>query len=246
MRLLLLSDVHLEFAGYTPTSDGYDAVVLAGDTSSGLDGIAWAAGSFGGRPVAYVPGNHEYYGDAYPRHLAALRRAAAGTCVHVLDRGVLDLGPVRILGCTLWTDFQLNGSPRVSRRFAVESMWDYREIRISPRLRHLEPRDTVRWHRRSRAWLAAELAGSAVATVVATHHAPSPRSVSAALADRPYSPAYASDLTPLLAAGGPALWVHGHTHRRQDYRIGATRVICNPRGYPGQDTGFDPGLILEL
>ena len=36
----------------------------------------------------------------------------------------------------------------------------------------------------------------------------------------------------------PKLIVHGHTHRRMDYMLGDTRVICNPRGYPGENEWY--------
>lgn len=39
---------------------------------------------------------------------------------------------------------------------------------------------------------------------------------------------------------------HGHTHTPFDYLIGDCRVICNPSGYPGQDTGFNPNFELNL
>lgn len=32
-----------------------------------------------------------------------------------------------------------------------------------------------------------------------------------------------------------ALWTHGHVHTPFDYMIGATRAICNPRGYVGHE-----------
>ncbi|HOX24298.1 MAG TPA: metallophosphoesterase [Candidatus Krumholzibacteria bacterium] len=246
MRLLLLSDLHLEFADFAPPAVDADLVLLAGDISTGTAGVAWAAAAFGDRPVVYVPGNHEYYGEAFPRHLGALRRAAKGTGVRVLDRGVLELDSVRILGCTLWTDFDLHGDSRAARALAAERMWDYREIRISPRLRAARPRDTLRWHRRARAWLARELAGANARTVVVTHHAPSAGSVSVAPDDQPFSPAYASNLEALITTSGPALWLHGHIHRARDYRLGGTRVVCNPRGYPGQHTGFDVGFTVDL
>jgi len=247
MRLLLYSDLHLEFASFVPPALDADCVLLAGDTSTGTAGVVWAARTFGDRPVVYVPGNHEYYGEAYPRHLAALRRAARGTRVHVLDRDVLELDSLRILGCTLWTDFALHGDPRAARALAAEMMWDYREIRVSPRLRCAVPRDTGRWHGRARAWLERELTATTKRTVVVTHHAPSAHSLAkCGLADRPYNPAYASNLEALIAAHGPALWLHGHTHCRRDYRLGETRVVCNPRGYPDQTTGFAPGLVVDL
>src|SRR5439155_709852 len=45
---------------------------------------------------------------------------------------------------------------------------------------------------------------------------------------------------------GCTLWIHGHTHTFFDYRAGGARVICNPRGYPGEATGFRPDLIVEI
>jgi predicted phosphodiesterase len=55
-------------------------------------------------------------------------------------------------------------------------------------------------------------------------------------------------LDELVARSGAALWIHGHTHVSQDYRIGNTRVICNPRGYAGYELNpaFDPRLIIEV
>ena len=35
------------------------------------------------------------------------------------------------------------------------------------------------------------------------------------------------------------LWTHGHTHHPFDYRIGSTRIVCNPRGYGGHDPQAD-------
>ncbi len=247
MRLHVLSDLHLEFAGFRPPRTDADVVILAGDTHVGCEGVAWAAGAFGDHPVVYVPGNHEFYGHALPKHVHDMRRAARGTNVHVLDRGVLDLDGVRILGCTLWTDFALDGHPRLARSLADEMLWDYREISVLPTGRDLQPADTARRHHQARRWLETEMAAASGPTVVVTHHAPSRQSVSPEADDQPYAPAYASDLDDLIATGGPSLWIHGHTHLPRDYRLGATRVVSNPRGYPGQSRkAFDPGLVLEV
>ena len=43
------------------------------------------------------------------------------------------------------------------------------------------------------------------------------------------------------------LWVHGHTHDEFDYKIGITRVVCNPRGYPKEKSNWHFKLeYLEL
>ena len=66
----------------------------------------------------------------------------------------------------------------------------------------------------------------------------------------PINACFVSDLADRIARWQPALWLHGHTHDSFDYRLGATRVVCNPRGYaPGgvvENACFDPQLVLEV
>jgi hypothetical protein len=31
-----------------------------------------------------------------------------------------------------------------------------------------------------------------------------------------------------------------------DYFVGRTRVLCNPRGYPGENPNFNPSLVVEV
>lgn len=33
-----------------------------------------------------------------------------------------------------------------------------------------------------------------------------------------------------------------HVHRTVDYTINSTRIVCNPKGYPGEDTD----LIIDV
>ena len=125
-------------------------------------------------------------------------------------------------------------------------MNDYRRIRrrASGHHKYVRPSDLLALHRASRAWLDGHLAQPhAGPTVVVTHHAPHPASLPAPGFDLAHC--YASDLSPLIEARQPDLWVHGHLHSRADYRIGATRIVCNPRGHieePGAAT-FDPSVI---
>jgi len=46
----------------------------------------------------------------------------------------------------------------------------------------------------------------------------------------------------------PRLWIHGHTHESFDYKIGKTRVVCNPRGYASteKNKGFRPDYTLVV
>lgn len=83
-------------------------------------------------------------------------------------------------------------------------------------------------------------------TIVVTHHAPSPRLEAPGYVNGPLSPSFVSDAGPLIERSGIPLWIHGHTHYNVDYRLGATRVLSNQRGYPTEACArFDPGMVSE-
>jgi Icc-related predicted phosphoesterase len=86
--------------------------------------------------------------------------------------------------------------------------------------------------------------------VVITHHAPSFVSVPEYYKhDHLMNGGYASDLSEdILDNENIKVWVHGHMHDPVDYKIGETRILANPRGYPGETetNGFLPGLYFEV
>ena len=83
--------------------------------------------------------------------------------------------------------------------------------------------------------------------VVVTHHAPSPESIPPSFQESAFNPCFASDMTRFITESKVRLWIHGHIHAHSDYMIGNTRVLANPRGYPGESkTGFEPGLVVEV
>jgi predicted phosphodiesterase len=248
VRLHVLSDLHLEFGPVALPDVDADAVVLAGDISVGLRGIEWASRAFAGRPILYVPGNHEYYGHTYPRFLEKMRGRALELGVVLLSDGAVTIGGVRFLGATLWTDFELAGDRRLAEATAQEVMVDFKKIRVDPSFRRARPRDAQLWHVQSRRWLEREFGTPHPGgTMVITHHAPSSRSLAAARPRPPVDAAYASDLEELVERSGVDCWVHGHTHRCVDYRLGATRVVSNQRGYPDEPVErFNPALVVEV
>ncbi|MGZ5780867.1 MAG: metallophosphoesterase, partial [Burkholderiaceae bacterium] len=86
-------------------------------------------------------------------------------------------------------------------------------------------------------------------TVVITHMAPSRLSVAEQYATDEVSAAYASNLDHLVEQAD--LWIHGHMHDSFDYRVGKSRVVCNPCGYMSrggtpENFRFDPNYIVDL
>jgi predicted phosphodiesterase len=247
MKIHVLSDLHCEFEPFHPPATDADVVVLAGDTCTGTRGIELAREWFPDRPVVYVAGNHEYYGESTPRLNRKLADAARGSGIRFLENGQVVAGGVRFLGCTLWTDFELFGERQHSMAAAQAVMNDFRLIRVDPAYHRFRPADARVSHMVSLDWLMAQLdAPFDGPTVIVTHHAPSLRSVNPRFHDHPATPAYASNLEWLLD-GRAALWIHGHTHVRLDYEIGGTRVLSNQRGYPEDPVeGFDPALVVQV
>src|SRR5262249_18416815 len=100
------------------------------------EGLRWAAETFDGAvPVVYVPGNHEYYDGEFGALEAAMRDAAASIDnVHYLNNATLvdPRGHWRVLGTTLWTDFDLYGADDDSRATSIAAaervMLDYRGL----------------------------------------------------------------------------------------------------------------------
>jgi hypothetical protein len=215
MRLHILSDLHLEFEPFTPPTVEADVVILAGDIGTGRNGLKWALTTFPDRPVIYVLGNHEFYGQKLRKLIRELQEMADGTNVHLLENERCSIGDVVFLGATLWTDFALNGNPVVSEVVAQTEMNDYRRIRTLPRYSRLRPSDTRRLHMQSRQWLEDQVFGlKGRKVVVVTHHAPSRESVPPAFDGDPCNPAFASDLSRFIVESEARLWVHGHIHPR--------------------------------
>lgn len=248
MRVQVLSDIHVEFHSFEPPDVDADVVILAGDIHVKDKGLEWAIEKFPHTPVLYVLGNHEYYGAAIPKQLKKIKAQAEGTQVRILENEAVVINNTKFLCCTLWTDFNLFGDPRIAGHEASQVMTDYRKIRVSPEYRKLRSVDTVAFHHRSLRWLRQEVESNQnEKLVIITHHAPSKRSVPQHFCDNILSAAYASHLDNFVAQSKADLWVHGHMHSFSDYTLGNTRVVCNPRGYPDEPTaGFDPGLVIEV
>lgn len=244
MRLHVLSDLHLEVEPFEATVTDADLVVLAGDIDNGIRGMQWARRSFT-QPVLYLAGNHESYDNDFDQTEAALAACADNERLFLFDCTERVIEGVRFLGCTLWTDYSL--APQPHRAAAIEASRkrnpDYKLIRRGERA--FAPEDAIALCGRHLPWLEQRLeARHDGPTVVITHFAPHPKSIAPMYQGHPANPGFIVDLDRLM--GRAELWIHGHTHTAFDYHVHGTRVVCNPRGYPKETTGFVPGFVVEV
>ena len=199
-------------------------------------------------PALYVCGNHEFYGEKFPRLIDKLKEEAKGSNVHILEDDTFEYEGIRIFGATLWTDMNLHGERQEASNLARDRMNDYKRVRHSPSYRKLQPTHTRAKHHSTTLALRKFLQdGDPTKSIVITHHAPSIRSLPERRREFPISAAYASNLEDLIDESGPALWIHGHIHHSNDYKIKNTRILTNPRAYiddPNRD--FNPELVIDF
>lgn len=219
--------------------------------------------------VVYVPGNHDFWGHRWQSELARGRALAISLGIALLAEGeAVERAGIRIVGATLWTDYEVGPIPRAAAMAAcadrLAGMRDHRKIK--ERLpdggtNAFRPAAALREHvvqrGRIERLLATPFDGE---TVVVTHHAPHPASLRHGEWREATDAAYGSDLSEiLLGPHAPRLWLHGHVHRPIHYRVGATLVVANPRGLvttsrdrrsgervETENPAFDPTLVLEI
>lgn len=254
MKIQVVSDLHIEHRPGQKTFDWWkgdvDVLVVAGDACDTpsmprfRDMLEPITDS--GTQVIYVPGNHETYRSTgiaqYENVLADTFGMVSG--VTVLQNQTVDIFArgevVRFIGSTLWSDLS---NPLNALR--VRGWPDFQV------LGHDTGRHTY-LHRYSVDFIH-DACGDAyeegVKAVVVTHFVPSYRSVHERFRGDDANPYFATDLEWITAGPeAPAVWVHGHTHDPFDYQLNKTRVVCNPLGYPNEqswkETTFDTQKII--
>ena len=281
MKIQLLSDLHLESnpnfkAMPTP---GADLLVLAGDIGSyqtgskltelgitdfGLTRFSPLPVSQGGAgwpvPVVFLPGNHEYDGLDFKLAHARLRETCERLGMIWLERETTFMHGVRLIGCTLWTDFdalaglnpQSAGDPLSQQLKAREKAFRAANFYLKKHhaFRQGKPmlaEEVRKEGLKSQQWLRQALATSFDGpTVVITHFAPSLLSADPRYGLNPGTAGFCNGLDDLLPA--VRLWLHGHLHCPSDYMKQGCRVVANPLGYAkkGEQDGYRETLLVSV
>lgn len=199
MKLHILSDLHFEFQKWPARIDvneiDADLTILAGDIGVGLQGIQWALDHFR-RPVIYVMGNHEYYGQRpMAKTLEKAKRKCAETYVHLLD------DDFALFGIEKREAMMANARKTMTNYIVIYGVRRGRVSEPGVSLRRqgdlITPQTALALREKGRQFLEKQFAitenadGNAwKATVVVSHHAPSARSLVNPLARSPDDAAY--------------------------------------------------------
>ena len=256
MNIQLLSDLHLEtHPHFVPEhAPNADALILAGDIGSYQEGsllVTQGDNDFGLArfsprtdlaawpvPVFFVPGNHEYDGMDFEEAHARLQESCARLQITWLHRRVIEMKGVRLIGCTLWTDFEAlvpaQGplTQQLKAREKAERAADF-YLRKTGTTLDGQPflSAAVRAQAQAdQAWLTQALSEPfAGPTVVITHFAPSLKSADPRYGLTPGTAGFCNALDHLLPKAN--VWMHGHLHCAHDYVHEGCRVVANPLGY---------------
>lgn len=244
LTIQLLSDLHLELhsdggAQYIETLDptGVDVLVLAGDILS-LRFYTQAKARFKRlaekyKKILYVPGNHEFWGMSIDEGFSVLDRICAEVPeLIVLRNQVISIDGHRFLGGTMWF-------PRwpPTSDYAASMLPDFKEIKGFGSWVTME-------NARFTAFLKKNLQEG---DVVVTHYLPSTKSVASRYRGSPLNDFFVSEMDLFILDRHPTLWIHGHTHFAFDYQFSKTRIVCNPRGYPGTENDeFVEKLLIPI
>jgi predicted phosphodiesterase len=247
VKILYASDLHLEFPQNSfpppPSPEEYDVVVLAGDVALGAGGVTWALSQFGelGKPIIYVPGNHEYYSHDYDLNNAAMRSCEQlNDNLHVMLPGVLVHHDVRFVCATLWSDLvDLKAKPehQFYRRMAVvRGIADFHVIKRYSGRRWMA-QDCMDEYDKHLAFIRSQLSAPfAGKTVVITHFMPTYQAVAKKYENSDLNGYFANALDEDMERWKPEAWIFGHTHSKQLLtHPSGTKLCCNPWGYPKEN-----------
>ena len=241
MQLQIMSDLHTEFYDdpitfveqFQPEAEN---LVLAGDIGylSRFAQLVRVLAIFCERwkRVIYIPGNHEFWGGSVHYGLSALDQLTfmpeLSNLTWLHDGIGIVIDGKEIIGDTMWfQDDPLN-------TMYQGNMPDFDKID-----------GFVPWvYDHNAAWQ--KFLEKRPADVVVTHHMPVPECTPTMFRDSQLNRFFVCNMGKYIDRFQPALWICGHTHTPCDFVLGKTRIVCNPSGYPREDTDFNPSLVIEV
>ena len=270
MKIAVASDVHLEFGDLDLTNNNTaEVLILSGDILVAKDmtqhdphnilGMEYRSNRYHDfmqrcserfPHVIYIMGNHEHYNGDFARTETHLKDVLSYLPnVYLLEKEIRIIGDVTFIGGTLWTD--MNNGDGITLYHMKSMMNDFRCVRntTSGTNTRFLPEDAVDEFKRFTGYIQQIVEGRFDQKfVIAGHHAPSRLSTHARYADDTVmNGGYSSSLDDYIIDHPQIkLWTHGHTHHDFDYRIGSTRVVCNPRGYINYEESADRWQLITV
>ena len=252
MNFHIISDIHLEFRYYSlkshlnkknrngiPENEEIN-LILAGDVGypdqqTFRDFIKSVSELYDN--VFMVIGNHEYY----KKDIETAKYQVHEICntyhnVHLLDNKMILHHNIYIMGSTLWSYIAENDPARQN------PINDYKFIS------GFTIDQSNAFFEESKAFLEQSIqkcVEEEKKCIVITHHMPSFTLINPIYKGNPINSYFASDCDYLIKPP-VQLWAYGHTHHRANHNINGVELICNPKGYPSEYSGYSKTITYKI
>jgi hypothetical protein len=250
MKLALMSDLHFEFhmdggiALINEIIEGLpndlDVIALAGDIGLLKENYEEIKTfllelSHRAKHVVYVPGNHEFYHDYIGvglKKLLSLQGDLQNKNIDIVYDACKTycLGQYTILSGTLWFENLYPG------RHVQELLNDFNCIK--------ELESTI--YKFNSRFKAKFLEFNTDNLICITHHSPTFGAVPPKYLGSAINQFFCNNMDEEISIIKPKLWCFGHLHDSVDMKIGETRIVNNPLGYPHEGKYNWKPLIIEV
>ena len=244
MKVRIFSDIHNEFERWSPIeldTDSETTLFLVGDLWTG-DKVQLTINWLNELSVRFanivlVLGNHDYWRNKYWREIPNIINQHTFANVHCLQNSSVVIEGKVISGCTLWTD--LNNADPATVYGAIGCTNDFMQMHIA----EFKTEQWLKEFQKSKEFLRSP------ADIVLTHYMPSSSFTDPRFKGDFCNPLFSSDLVEYMVnhyITMPKYWLYGHTHTSGKAKILDTEFICNPRGYPKENSKFDEVSFYEF
>lgn len=259
MQIRVLSDIHIDINENYPLSYNDDMfTVISGDISGDpINSVIWLKNNI--KNGLFVHGNHLVYntlGLTFQELQDIYKNSFPLDCsLSYLNNQYKIVNDIVFIGCCLYTDYKYNGSVRSNMKMAEKGLNDFRwgKYKVGDVIVGLKPQHYLEMFKESMEFIKDTLKKfKDKKCVLITHHGVSPFQLSPKYINSSLNASFISNLEKfILKHDNLALVVSGHVHNNSDFKIGNTRVICNPYGYRDPYYGecnlnFNPNLIVEV
>lgn len=246
MKIQILSDLHLEHDEnfVYQKAEGAELLILAGDISSYTFQADFVRKCASQIKTIMIMGNHEPLGYSIKETVEAWKNLNIENLI-ILDNETVEINGIHFIGTTLWSD--LYSDPL--NHFAIKiNVCDFQKILKSDHSGLIEINDIQEEFEKSLKFITEELGKDYKRKVLITHHLPTLSSIPVQYMNSPMNASFASNLSGLLVySDNLELCIHGHTHCSFDYMLSeSVKIVCNPRGYEGDNKEFNPIKMVEL
>lgn len=265
MKIRVLSDLHIDINHNYPLElkDKDVFTIVAGDTAGDpRESIDWIHKNI--RRGIIITGNHIVY-NHHKKPIQDLKQYFAAAFppdspVTYLDHmtGTIskEINGQIFIGTTLYSDYELY--PHFSKERAMLDacsprlgMTDFQLglVRTKDGIRTVSPPDYRRWFIESKKEITRVVESNPDKDIImVTHHCPTGLCCYCYRDEEYLNPSYASNMENFITQHpNIKLWITGHVHHRNTFKIGDCLIVQNPRGYEvrGEVGDFTPDFFVD-